>query len=85
VRQYILIAILIAFTASCAATDKAARPPKKEPAASTQTYMEKREKSKNAVDRIAIGKTDGLFYYDKNVWTVKESHDSQIDFVKRSR
>lgn len=81
-RQYILVAILIAFTASCAATDKAARAPKKD-VASTYTSIEKREKSTNAVDRIAIGKTDGLFYYDKNIWTVKESHDSQIDFVTR--
>jgi hypothetical protein len=83
VRLYILVAILIAFTASCAATDKSARTTKKEPVASTYKYIEKREKSKNAVDRIAIGKTGGLFYYDGNIWAVKEDQGSQIDFVTR--
>lgn len=82
-RQCILFAILIAFTASCAATDKAARTPEKEPVASTYKYIEKREKSKNAVDRISIGNTGGLFYFDKNIWTVKEDQGSQIDFVTR--
>ena len=72
--KYALYAILLMLLASCA--PKPATSPGK-------AYMEERVKSKDAVDRLPIGGTGAVFYYDRRQWTVKSDEGSRIEFNAR--
>jgi hypothetical protein len=77
--KYLMIALLIAFTASCAPSVR--EKPAKVPA--EYLHLEKRFKSENAVDKVNLGQTGSVFFYDKKLWSVKSASDMAIDFETR--
>ena len=79
--QYVILALLLIFSASCAPATKTVDT-KKDVAAGYE-HLEAREKSKNAVDQIYIGKSGASFYYDSKLWSVRNKSASKIDFSAR--
>ncbi len=74
--KYLVFAILLVLTASCASTDKDLRQKKKkEPVESSYKHMEKRQKSKTATHKFSIENTSSSFYYDNKSWTPKKDND----------
>jgi len=74
--KYVLLAILVLFTASCAA-------PRGDVGGREYRYLESRKKSETAEERVAIGKTGAAFYYDRRQWSVESADRSKIDFTAR--
>jgi hypothetical protein len=80
-QKYVILALLIIFSASCAPATKSGD--KKKDVAAGYEHLEAREKSKNAVDQIYIGQSGASFYYDSKLWSVKNKSVSTIDFSAR--
>jgi hypothetical protein len=78
--KYALYAFLFLFLASCA-PKPAVAPGKSAPP--SKAYMEERFKSKDAVDKVAIGGTGTALYYDRRRWSVKTDVGSRIEFNAR--
>lgn len=82
--KYLVFAILLVFTASCASTDRDAQlRKKKESSESLYKHMETRQKSKTATYKVSIGKTGSSFYYDNKLWSPKKDDDPWIESFTR--
>lgn len=80
-QKYYILSLLIIFSVSCAPATRTMDKKKDVPAG--YEHLEAREKSKNAVDQIYIGKSGASFYYDSKLWSVKNKSASKIDFSAR--
>lgn len=77
--KYLIFALLVALTASCAT--RGAKAP--DTISDEYKHLEKRVKSENAVDRVRIGNTDAVFYFDGRLWSVKSESGTVIEFAAR--
>lgn len=77
--QYVIIAILLAFSASCAPKDTHVS----EKVPGRYEHLEKRFKADGAVEKIRIGQTGAVFHYDPKSWSVKSESDTVVDFAAR--
>lgn len=77
--KYLILGLLIAFTASCAPSFK--ERPDKVPA--EYKHLTKRFKSENAVNKVDIAQTNAAFFYDSRLWAVKNASDAAIVFEAR--
>ena len=77
--KYLIFAMLVVLTASCAGRQDTA--PDK--ISDEYRHLEKRVKSESAVDRVTIGKTGAVFYYDGRLWSVKSGSGTAIEFAAR--
>jgi hypothetical protein len=80
-QKYVILALLIIFSVSCAPATRSVD--KKKDVAASYEHLEAREKSKNAIDQIYIGQSGSSFYYDSKLWSVKNKSVSKIDFSAR--
>jgi len=79
--KYLIIAILIACAASCAPSLR--EMPAKDKVPAEYMHLEKRFKSKSAVEKIDIAQTGAAFFYDGKLWTVKRASDTSLAFEAR--
>jgi hypothetical protein len=79
--KYLLIAMLIVFSASCAPSVKEKPVIAKVP--DEYSHLEKRFKSENADQKVRIGQMGAVFFYDKKLWSVKREASTSIDFEAR--
>jgi len=79
--KYLMIALLIAFTGSCAPSVREMPAKGKVPA--EYMHLEQRFKSENAVEKLIVGQTGSVFFYDKKLWSVKSASDTAIVFETR--
>jgi len=77
--KYLIMAMLVALTASCAA--KETKAPDK--ISDEYKHLKKMVKSENAVDLVRIGQTGAVFYFDGRLWSVKSESDTAIEFAAR--
>jgi hypothetical protein len=77
--KYVIIAILLAFSASCAPKDTHVS----DKVPDGYEHLEKRVKADEAAKMIRIGQTGAVFYYDTKSWSVKSESDAVIDFSAR--
>lgn len=80
-QKFVIITLLIVALASCAPANRGAH--KEKGVASGYGHLETRKKPISAADKISIGKSAALFYYDNKLWQVKNKSISRIDFSAR--
>lgn len=79
--KHLIIAMLIAFAASCAPSVKEKPIEAKIP--DEYRHLEKRFKSETADEKVRIGQAGALFFYDKKLWSVKNEASDAIYFEAR--
>lgn len=80
-QKFAIITLLIIALASCAPANRGAH--KNKGVASGYGHLETRKKPVSAVDKISIGKSGALFYYNNKLWQIKNKSTSRIDFSAR--
>ena len=80
-QKFVIVTLLVIALASCAPTNRAVH--KQRDAASKYGHLETRKKTSSAVDKVYIGKSGALFYYNGKLWPIKDESISRIDFSAR--